>query len=599
MFNKIFSTLLFLTVFLMIFPDRVQATTTVSGSITTDTTWTTAASPYVIDGDALTINTGVTLTIEPGVVVKLNGEHLTVSGTVVAAGTADDPITFTSFYDDTVGGDTNGDGASTAAAPGDWEYVSFASGSSGNLDHVVMQYGGAGSAPAMMLYILANDVTVQNSTLQLAEDSVLMIDSASPTVTNTIIDSSASSYTYPNSISGDGAVLTGSTFIGSTVINPNQNCLWLDDSTNVTLDGNSFTGCYAGIRMSGDASGVITNNTITGLNFGFNITLFWADELTISSNIISGNTYGMCTQAGTAGAMITDNIFSNNVYGLKVNNVAGFTLSQNIFVDNTLYAMYADEVAVMPVEAENNWWGDSTGPYHSSTNPSGLGDTVSDYVIFDPWLISYPAVDTTAPADVTLSTIEKDPWNKTITLNWTNPTDGDFDHVIITRTDRLGIVTTLIDTETGTSYIDSSISYGMRYTYTLSTVDATGNVSVGVTTDPKRVKRPAMHHLRVHAFDTAILARWEHLPLRSDPAVGYLVYYGTSPENITTSIDVGDTTTVTIPELTVGERYYVVVAAYNADGVVGPLSSIKSVMLWWKRPCNKLSSPAYHCWLHR
>ena len=38
------------------------------------------------------------------------------------------------------------------------------------------------------------------------------------------------------------------------------------------------------------------------------------------------------------------------------------------------------------VDAESNWWGDATGPYHPTANPGGLGDSVSDYVDFDPWL---------------------------------------------------------------------------------------------------------------------------------------------------------------------------------------------------------------------
>ena len=41
------------------------------------------------------------------------------------------------------------------------------------------------------------------------------------------------------------------------------------------------------------------------------------------------------------------------------------------------------------INAENIWWGHATGPYHPTTNPGGLGDTVSDYVDFDPWL-SWP-----------------------------------------------------------------------------------------------------------------------------------------------------------------------------------------------------------------
>jgi hypothetical protein len=38
------------------------------------------------------------------------------------------------------------------------------------------------------------------------------------------------------------------------------------------------------------------------------------------------------------------------------------------------------------VDAEYNWWGDATGPYHPTLNPGGQGDTVSDSVDFDPWL---------------------------------------------------------------------------------------------------------------------------------------------------------------------------------------------------------------------
>ena len=44
------------------------------------------------------------------------------------------------------------------------------------------------------------------------------------------------------------------------------------------------------------------------------------------------------------------------------------------------------------LNAEYNWWGDSTGPYHPDSNPGGLGDSVSDYVDFIPWLYS-PGVE--------------------------------------------------------------------------------------------------------------------------------------------------------------------------------------------------------------
>ena len=68
--------------------DLGQASTSVSGAISQDTTWTALGNPYVLTSDAV-VNQGVTLRIEPGVIVNFGGFSFEVNGTFVARGTSD------------------------------------------------------------------------------------------------------------------------------------------------------------------------------------------------------------------------------------------------------------------------------------------------------------------------------------------------------------------------------------------------------------------------------------------------------------------------------------------------------------------------------
>src|SRR3989344_5934572 len=107
-------TIIFVFAFLA-FASRAFAETYVSGVIDTNTTWTLANSPYIVDSD-ITIASSTTLTIEAGVIVKLAPfVRITMDQdwTIFAIGTSTNKIYFTSSVDDEIGGDTNGDGSAT------------------------------------------------------------------------------------------------------------------------------------------------------------------------------------------------------------------------------------------------------------------------------------------------------------------------------------------------------------------------------------------------------------------------------------------------------------------------------------------------------
>ena len=71
----------------------VQASTEVSGIISSDTTWTKTNSPYTLTG-AVGISSGVTLKIETGVTVNLANNYIQVNGTLNAKSSVTDPIHF-------------------------------------------------------------------------------------------------------------------------------------------------------------------------------------------------------------------------------------------------------------------------------------------------------------------------------------------------------------------------------------------------------------------------------------------------------------------------------------------------------------------------
>lgn len=255
------------TVFL--FANFASAATSVGGFYSTDQHWTASGNPYIVDvppGEGMVIQSGVTLTIDPGVIVKFkSGTQLWVDGAVIAHGTETEPVVFTSFYDDTYGGDTDGLGP-TSGSSGDWWRIG---GSNPNLefDHALIRYSGLG----FDLVLTTSPVSVTNTTLE--------------------------------------------------------------------------NGGY-GFRLNQTGSSlIIENNIIRDNGYGF-----WFDQINDPSNFIKNN-------------LISGNSFRG------------------------AYNQTPD----VPADMRNNSWGDPSGPFHPTLNPGGLGNQVSDGIIFDPWLEKPPA----------------------------------------------------------------------------------------------------------------------------------------------------------------------------------------------------------------
>ena len=130
--------------------------------------WGETKVPMVMkDGSSdLKIESGNSLTIAPGVTVKM-GEEFSIyvnEGVLIAEGTESAPIIFTSIHDDSKGGDTDANGSTVSAMPGDWDNIRV----NGTNNNTIFKYcqfyygGGYSEYQDQTLYIQTNNTTLDH-----------------------------------------------------------------------------------------------------------------------------------------------------------------------------------------------------------------------------------------------------------------------------------------------------------------------------------------------------------------------------------------------------------------------------------------------------
>jgi hypothetical protein len=305
-----------------------QVFTEVKGIITSDTTWTKPNSPYTLGGNVL-VNNGVTLTIEPGVTVTLNGYYIMVNGTLSARGTSADPL-----YIKNLG-------------TGEIRFTQFSTGWS--------EQTSSGSIIENAIMMEIPEICISGSSPKISNNNIaaiFTIDGGAPLILNNNIIKSGKAV-------GDMGIVSKFTIDGGSPIISNNNF----DKIPITINGGSpvisnnvFTG-YTSMTESGTVQlgtgGIqstggnpyISSNTITNCSTAISV-----NDGIIERNYILNNTFGVKVGDGT----VQNNTFVNDGIFVKGSSVPKI-IYNNIQSGNAMGVTL--EGTSGEVNATYNWWG--------------------------------------------------------------------------------------------------------------------------------------------------------------------------------------------------------------------------------------------------
>lgn len=300
--------------------------TYVHGTLTSQT-WDNDRT-YVIDGEA-GIAVGHVLTIAAGTTIRFDsGYSLSIAGTLIADGTPQQPIRFTS----------------NKAYPeaGDWGQIKFLNSclnaifdSEGNyvsgsiIRHAVIEYGQGIDLSQAAPYLAHNTFRhIVGSGIGGSGRAGMVIANNTFTgsgISLTIFDGSFS--VVGNSISRAGLAVSGPGRLEWNVVS-NPSDTGIEANGVLTITANRTTGCRTGMMISG---GYVSGNLMAG-NINYGLQVMGAKPIVMSNTIAFNGRAGIYVASGTP------------------------VIHQNNLIANTgQYALYNATAA--DIDAINNWWG--------------------------------------------------------------------------------------------------------------------------------------------------------------------------------------------------------------------------------------------------
>jgi parallel beta-helix repeat protein len=215
----------------MNFGTELAQGTNVGGKIGTDTTWNFAGSPYIVIDDVI-VESSATLTIDPGVIVKFNGNYgIYVDGNLLAIGLESFRINITSNQ--------------ASPMPRDWETIQI--NGYAEIKNCDISYG----TNSIVIFSSSNNEITDNNIFSNINAITLELSSLNTIIGNNISNNRQGIYIQSSS---------NNNISSNTILSNNGWGVWLASSWNNTLFNNIFID--DGLIILGDQLSHFNSHTI-------------------------------------------------------------------------------------------------------------------------------------------------------------------------------------------------------------------------------------------------------------------------------------------------------------------------------------------------
>jgi hypothetical protein len=364
---------------------------------------------------SITVPDNTRLTVEPGVTVQLDaGATLYANGGLTAVGTPTQPVTFTRL----------------PGATQPWGMIEIGSGNvhddadDSRISYATIEGGGSTGKLVHLYYTSASldHVTVRNSSsigiqiypragTQVSLDTVAVTNNAGVAIHHVIPGPSLSYRDLTLQGNGTDAVSIGSGTISSPVEWDLGDAGATVRSGSLYIQGGGFLALMPGTRLEFTAAALLQVYTGSGL-----YALGTSEAPVTLTGVLPqpGAWKGVWQASGSRAILRNCNVEYGGAAGepalrlqspgavVVVNTSVRHAAADGVLVDDaTPPLLQHNDISgnvfgvrnsrtTVTVDARNVWWGDASGPYHPTLNPGGLGNAVSDHVLFEPWLTSVP-----------------------------------------------------------------------------------------------------------------------------------------------------------------------------------------------------------------